>query len=154
MGYFDLVGTLKQQGVPWRYLDASWNTWRWEKHIGANTRKALEHLRGWVGGADETFVTLTGKAGTGKTTAAVGYARSVLFGEGFLDHPHPAKKGSVLFIASDSGPGPLVAVLQSAGTLITLPLKKGREAIPPMGIRPEPRHVRLGCRPSWVLAPS
>ena len=56
-----------------------------------------------------------GKAGTGKTTTAFGAAKAVLFGEGFLDHPHPAKRGSVLFIASDSGPGPLMTVIQKAG---------------------------------------
>lgn len=82
-------------------------------------------IDGHVPANDQTL--LFGKAGTGKTTAAVGYARSVLFGEGFLDHPHPAKKGSVLFIASDSGPGPLVAVLQSAGIIDHPAFKEGPE---------------------------
>ena len=41
--------------------------------------------------------------------------KSVAFWEGFLDHPHPSKQGKVLFIGSDSGAGPVKAVLQSAG---------------------------------------
>ena len=57
-------------------------------------------IDGHVPENDQTM--LFGKAGTGKTTAAVGYARSILFGEGFLDHPYPARRGRVLFIASKS----------------------------------------------------
>lgn len=74
---------------------------------------------------DQTL--MFGKAGTGKTTVAVGWSRSVLFGEGFLDHPHPAKRGSVLFIASDSGPAPLKTVLQSAGVIDHPVSKNGPE---------------------------
>ncbi len=82
-------------------------------------------IDGHVPANDQTL--LFGKAGTGKTTAAVGYARSVLFGEGFLDQPHPARRGSVLFIASDSGPGPLKSVLQSAGIIDDPVFKNGPE---------------------------
>jgi archaellum biogenesis ATPase FlaH len=82
-------------------------------------------IDGHVPANDQTL--LFGKAGTGKTTAAVGYARAVLFGEGFLDHPHPARRGSVLFIASDSGPGPLKTVLQSAGVIDHPVFKNGAE---------------------------
>ena len=80
---------------------------------------------GFIPANDQTL--LFGKAGTGKTTAAVGVATSVLFGEGFLDHPHPAPIGKVLFIASDSGPGPLKAVLQSAGIVDHPVFKEGPE---------------------------
>jgi len=58
---------------------------------------------------------LHGKAGTGKTTAALKLAFAVLDGTGFLDHSHPAKPAPVLFIASDSGAAPLKAVLQDIG---------------------------------------
>ena len=82
-------------------------------------------IDGHVPAEDQTL--LFGKAGTGKTTVAVGWSRSVLCGEGFLDHPHPAKRGSVLFIASDSGPGPLKTVLQSAGVIDHPVFKNGAE---------------------------
>jgi len=58
---------------------------------------------------------LYGKAGSGKTTAALGLAFAVLNGTGFLDHDHPAQPASVLFIASDSGAAPLKAALQDMG---------------------------------------
>ena len=58
---------------------------------------------------------LHGKAGTGKTTAALKLAFAVLDGTGFLDHSHPAKPAPVLFIASDSGAAPLKAALQDIG---------------------------------------
>ena len=69
-------------------------------------------LDGFIPANDQTIV--FGKAGTGKTTSAVSASKAVAFG-GFLDHPHPAKQGKVLFIGSDSGAGPVKAVLQSAG---------------------------------------
>jgi hypothetical protein len=59
---------------------------------------------------------LYGKAGSGKTTVALGLVFAVLDGKGFLDHSHPAKPGSVLFIASDSGAAPLKAALQDMGS--------------------------------------
>lgn len=58
---------------------------------------------------------LYGEAGTGKTTAALVLARAVLQGTGVLDHETPAAMGKVLFIASDSGPQPLVAAMQDLG---------------------------------------
>lgn len=56
-----------------------------------------------------------GSAGGGKTTVAIGLAKSVIYGEGFLDHYHQAKRGAVLFIASDSGPAPLKGSIQDFG---------------------------------------
>jgi hypothetical protein len=56
-----------------------------------------------------------GSKGVGKTTAAVALGFSVVEGRGFLDHSKAAKKGRVLFIASDSGAGPLRSILQDMG---------------------------------------
>ena len=56
-----------------------------------------------------------GGAGCGKTTVAIGLAKSVIYAEGFLDHEHHAKRGAVLFIASDSGPAPLKGSIQDFG---------------------------------------
>ena len=56
-----------------------------------------------------------GSKGAGKTTAAVALSFSVVDGKGFLDHSKPARQGKVLFIASDSGAGPLRTVLQDMG---------------------------------------
>ncbi len=62
-------------------------------------------------------VLLYGEAGAGKTTAAVGLAFAVLEGTGYLDRASAAKRGSVLFIASDSGADPLKSTLQGMGLL-------------------------------------
>ena len=56
-----------------------------------------------------------GPKGAGKTTAAVAISFSVVDGKGFLDHSKSARQGKVLFIASDSGAGPLLTVLQDMG---------------------------------------
>lgn len=56
-----------------------------------------------------------GSKGAGKTTAAVALGFSVVEGRGFLDHSKPAPAGKVLFIASDSGAGPLRTVIQEMG---------------------------------------
>jgi archaellum biogenesis ATPase FlaH len=56
-----------------------------------------------------------GAKGAGKTTAAVAVSFCIIDGKGFLDHTKPAKQGKVLFIASDSGAGPLRSVLQDMG---------------------------------------
>lgn len=56
-----------------------------------------------------------GAKGAGKTTAAVALGFSVVDGRGFLDHSKPATAGKVLFIASDSGAGPLRTVIQEMG---------------------------------------
>lgn len=56
-----------------------------------------------------------GSKGVGKTTGAVALSFSVVDGKGFLDHSKPARQGKVLFIASDSGAGPLRTVLQDMG---------------------------------------
>lgn len=56
-----------------------------------------------------------GAAGTGKTTNAIGLAKAVIYGERFLDHDKTARRGAVLFIASDSGPAPLKGAIQDFG---------------------------------------
>lgn len=56
-----------------------------------------------------------GSKGAGKTTSATGLSFAVIEGRGFLDHSKPAKRGKVLFIASDSGAGPLRTILQDMG---------------------------------------
>lgn len=61
-----------------------------------------------------------GKAGSGKTTAALGAAFASIRGTGFLDHNHASPKRRTLFIASDSGAAPLKATLQDMG-LIGIP---------------------------------
>jgi archaellum biogenesis ATPase FlaH len=68
---------------------------------------------------------LYGAAGTGKTTAALVLARAVLQGTGVLDHEAPAAKGKVLFIASDSGPQPLVAAMQDLEMISIPEVQKG-----------------------------
>jgi hypothetical protein len=68
---------------------------------------------GFVPANDQTHV--YGKAGCGKTTAALEMAFAVVDGSGYLDHSHPARPASVLFIASDSGAVPLKAALQEMG---------------------------------------
>ena len=62
---------------------------------------------GFVPANDQTHV--YGKAGCGKTTAALEMAFAIVDGTGYLDHSHPAHPASVLFIASDSGAVPLKA---------------------------------------------
>jgi len=56
-----------------------------------------------------------GAKGSGKTAAALSLSFAVIDGTGFLDHAKPADKGSVLFIASDSGAAPLKAEMQRMG---------------------------------------
>jgi hypothetical protein len=56
-----------------------------------------------------------GSKGVGKTTAATGLSFAVIEGRGFLDHSKVTKPGKVLFIASDSGAGPLRTILQDMG---------------------------------------
>ena len=70
---------------------------------------------------------LYGAAGTGKTTAALVLARSVLQGKGVLDHEAPAAIGKVLFIASDSGPQPLVAAMQDLEMMSMPEVQKGNQ---------------------------
>ena len=72
-------------------------------------------------------VLLYGEAGTGKTTAAVGMGFALIDGTGFLDRASQATRGSVLFIASDSGADPLKATLQSMGLMDHPALKPDAE---------------------------
>lgn len=53
--------------------------------------------------------------GSGKTLKALAMSFAVIDGTGYLDHAKPAKAGSVLFIASDSGAAPLKAAMQELG---------------------------------------
>lgn len=87
-------------------------------------RKALDLSK--VGGLDfivpgfiidKKLNLIYGCAGSGKTTAALAAAFASILGTGFLDHDAPAKKTKVLFIASDSGPAPLVASLSDMGMI-------------------------------------
>jgi archaellum biogenesis ATPase FlaH len=61
------------------------------------------------------LILVWGEGGAGKTTAALGMGFAVINGEGFLDHTKPATPGKVLFIASDSGPQPLLSAIQELG---------------------------------------
>jgi hypothetical protein len=70
-------------------------------------------IEGFIPDNDQTL--LWGNGGSGKTTAALAAACSVLHGTGLLDHSQPAPIGGVLFIASDSGAPPLYAAMQDMG---------------------------------------
>lgn len=72
-------------------------------------------IEGFIPANDQ--VLLYGEAGAGKTTAAIGLAFAVIDGTGFLDRASCAPRGSVLFIASDSGADPLRTALQGMGLL-------------------------------------
>lgn len=72
-------------------------------------------IEGFIPERDQVLI--YGEAGAGKTTAAVGMAFAVIDGTGFLDRASCAPRGSVLFIASDSGADPLKAILQSMGLM-------------------------------------
>jgi hypothetical protein len=96
-----------------------------KQEIGGNARAEPESLdlsrisgmdwliEGFV--PDNDLTLLWGNAGSGKTTAALAGAGSVLFGTGLLDHSQPAPISNVLFIASDSGAAPLYAAMQDMG---------------------------------------
>ena len=70
---------------------------------------------------DNDLTLIYGDAGSGKTTAALGIASAVLLGTGLLDHTQPSPHRGVLFIASDSGAGPLKGAMQEMG-MADLPL--------------------------------
>lgn len=72
-------------------------------------------VEGFIPERDQVLI--YGEAGAGKTTAAVGLAFAVIEGTGFLDRASHATRGSVLFIASDSGADPIKATLQSMGLM-------------------------------------
>ena len=96
-----------------------------QQETGGNTSKAPESLdmsqitgmewkiEGFVPANDQTL--LWGGGGAGKTIAAVEMCFAVIDGRGFLDHTKPATPGKVLFIASDSGPQPLLHAIQELG---------------------------------------
>ena len=96
-----------------------------QQETGGNTSKAPESLdlsqitgmewkiEGFVPANDQTL--LWGGGGAGKTIAAVEMCGAVIDGRGFLDHTKPAMQGKVLFIASDSGPQPLLHAIQELG---------------------------------------
>jgi hypothetical protein len=70
-------------------------------------------LEGFLPANDQAL--LYAPAGAGKTTAAVAMAFAIIEGTGFLDREAPPPAGSVLMIATDSGPAPLIRTLQDLG---------------------------------------
>jgi hypothetical protein len=82
-------------------------------------------IEGFIPEHDQVLI--YGEAGAGKTTAAVGLAFAVIDGTGFLDRASHATRGSVLFIASDSGADPLKATLQSMGLMDHTAMGEGAE---------------------------
>ena len=70
-------------------------------------------LEGFLPANDQAL--LYAPAGAGKTTAAVAMAFAIIEGTGFLDRESPPPAGSVLMIATDSGPAPLIRTLQDLG---------------------------------------
>jgi hypothetical protein len=70
-------------------------------------------LEGFLPANDQAL--LYAPAGAGKTTAALAMAFAVIDGTGFLDRASCATSGSVLMIATDSGPAPLIRTLQDLG---------------------------------------
>ena len=68
---------------------------------------------GFIPDNDQTLI--WGNAGSGKTTAALAIACSVLRCTGLLDHTRPSARRNALFIASDSGASPLIASMQEMG---------------------------------------
>lgn len=70
-------------------------------------------LEGFLPANDQAL--LYAPAGAGKTTAAVAMAFAIIEGTGFLDREAPPLAGSVLMIATDSGPAPLIRTLQDLG---------------------------------------
>ena len=72
-------------------------------------------LEGFIPANDQAL--LYAPAGAGKTTAALGIAFAVIEGTGFLDRETMPLQGSVLMIAADSGPAPLIRTLQDLGRI-------------------------------------
>jgi hypothetical protein len=70
-------------------------------------------LEGFLPANDQAL--LFAPAGAGKTTAALAMAFAVIDGTGFLDRESQPLPGSVLMIATDSGPAPLIRTLQDLG---------------------------------------
>ena len=70
-------------------------------------------LEGFLPANDQAL--LYAPAGAGKTTAALAMAFAVIDGTGFLDRDSAPQQGSVLMIATDSGPAPLIRILQQLG---------------------------------------
>lgn len=78
--------------------------------IDANDLEPMSWLvDGFIPANDQ--VLLYGEAGAGKTTAALALAFAVIDGQGLLDRTAPVTPGKVLFIASDSGGGPLMELI-------------------------------------------
>jgi len=70
-------------------------------------------LEGFLPANDQAL--LYAPAGAGKTTAALAMAFAIIDGTGFLDRESAPVSGSVLMIATDSGPAPLRRTLQDLG---------------------------------------
>lgn len=96
-------GEKQQQRPSYRSIDLS-------KVIGIDWL-----LEGFIPANDQAL--LYAPAGAGKTTAALGIAFAVIDGTGFLDRDTIPTSGSVLMIAADSGPAPLIRTLQDLGRI-------------------------------------
>jgi hypothetical protein len=70
-------------------------------------------LEGFLPANDQAL--LYAPAGAGKTTAALAMAFAIIEGTGFLDRASQPQAGSVLVIATDSGPAPLIRTLKDLG---------------------------------------
>ena len=70
-------------------------------------------LEGFLPANDQAL--LYAPAGAGKTTAALAMAFAIIDQTGFLDRDSQPHSGSVLCIATDSGPAPLIRTLQDLG---------------------------------------
>lgn len=82
-------------------------------------------LEGFLPANDQAL--LYAPAGAGKTTAALAMAFAVIEGTGFLDRDAQPLDGSVLMIAADSGPAPLIRTLQDLGRIDHPALQPGHD---------------------------
>jgi hypothetical protein len=84
-------------------------------------------LEGFLPANDQAL--LYAPAGAGKTTAALAMAFAIIDGVGFLDREAQPQGGSVLMIATDSGPAPLIRTLQDLGKAEHPALSPGHEGL-------------------------
>jgi hypothetical protein len=84
-------------------------------------------LEGFLPANDQAL--LYAPAGAGKTTAALAMAFAIIDGTGFLDREAQPQSGSVLMVATDSGPAPLIRTLQDLGKAEHPALSPGHEGL-------------------------
>jgi hypothetical protein len=84
-------------------------------------------LEGFLPANDQAL--LYAPAGAGKTTAALAMAFAIIDGTGFLDREAQPQSGSVLMVATDSGPAPLIRTLQDLGKAEHPSLSPGHEGL-------------------------